>query len=81
MEKKVDEVLGDRAVPSYDDLVNMPFIRQCLIEGLRLYPEPPVLIRRALDDDQLPAGAAGFQATIPRGADIFVSTWNLHRCV
>jgi hypothetical protein len=38
-----------------------------------------VLIRRALDSDVLPAGAAGFQATIPRGADLFVSTWNLHR--
>lgn len=76
---EVDAVLGDRAVPTYDDLASLPFVRTCLIEGLRLYPEPPVLIRRALDGDVLPAGAAGFQATIPRGADIFVSTWNLHR--
>ena len=76
---EVDAVLGDRAVPTYDDVANMPFLRLCLIEGLRLYPEPPVLIRRALDDDVLPAGAAGFRATIPRGADIFISTWNLHR--
>mmetsp|Transcript_15462 Transcript_15462/g.36082 ORF Transcript_15462/g.36082 Transcript_15462/m.36082 type:complete len:408 (+) Transcript_15462:270-1493(+) len=76
---EVDAVLDDKAVPSYDDVAAMPFLRECLIEGLRLYPEPPVLIRRALDDDELPVGGAGFKATIPRGADIFVSTWNLHR--
>jgi cytochrome P450 len=76
---EVDEVLGDRAVPTYEDLAQLNFTRLCLVEALRLYPEPPVLIRRALDEDTLPAGGAGFEATIPRGADVFVSTWNLHR--
>lgn len=76
---EVDRVLGDRAVPTYDDIVDLDFTRMCLAEGLRLYPEPPVLIRRALDDDALPEGSAGFNALLPRGADVFVSTWNLHR--
>ena len=93
-------MLGDRTVLTYDDVVQLEYTRRCLIEGLRLYPEPPVLIRRALDDDQLPVGGAGAvlndlkESTrwrlkqegliqtpfhVARGADIFVSTWNLHR--
>jgi len=76
---EVDAVLGDRTVPTYDDILALPLVRTALIEGLRLYPEPPVLIRRALDDDELPAGASGFTPRVPRGADVFVSTWNLHR--
>jgi hypothetical protein len=63
---KIDSVLGDKAVPTYDDLAELKFCRLCLIEGLRLYPEPPVLIRRALDGDELPKGAAGFNTHIAR---------------
>jgi beta-ring hydroxylase len=39
---------------------------------MRLYPQPPVLIRRALEDDQFD------NYTIEKGADIFISVWNLH---
>mmetsp|Transcript_61332 Transcript_61332/g.168352 ORF Transcript_61332/g.168352 Transcript_61332/m.168352 type:complete len:412 (+) Transcript_61332:170-1405(+) len=76
---EIDSVLGDKVVPDYDDLVALEYTRKCLIEGLRLYPEPPVLIRRALEDDTLPEGSAGMTINLPRGADVFVSTWNLHR--
>lgn len=76
---EIDRVLGDKTVPTYDDVLELEFTRLCLIEGLRLYPEPPILIRRALDEDVLPPGSAGFETFIPRGADLFVSTWNLHR--
>jgi beta-ring hydroxylase len=41
-------------------------------ESMRLYPQPPVLIRRALGDDVL----GGFK--VAAGADIFISVWNLH---
>lgn len=34
----------------------MPFLRATLAESLRLYPQPPILIRRALEDDVLPPG-------------------------
>ena len=39
---------------------------------MRLYPQPPVLIRRALEDDQFD------NYTVEKGADIFISVWNLH---
>jgi cytochrome P450 len=44
-----------------------------------MYPEPPLLIRRALEDDVLPAGCAGFQTKIMRGTDIFLALYNIHR--
>ena len=44
-----------------------------------MYPEPPLLIRRALEDDVLPAGGAGFHTKIMRGTDIFLALYNIHR--
>jgi cytochrome P450 len=44
-----------------------------------MYPEPPLLIRRALKDDVLPKGSGKFAAKIPRGADIFLTLYNIHR--
>lgn len=74
-------VLGEKERPDYDDIVSMKRLRLALIEALRLYPEPPVLIRRARVEDTLPAGGSGLTGGIKvlRGTDIFVSTWNLHR--
>ena len=59
----------------------MKKLRYALIEGLRLYPEPPVLIRRARTEDTLPQGSSEMKNGIKilRGTDIFISTWNLHR--
>lgn len=74
-------VLGEKDRPDYDDIVSMKRLRFALIEALRLYPEPPVLIRRARVEDILPAGGSGLTGGIKvlRGTDIFISTWNLHR--
>lgn len=46
-----------------------------------MYPQPPILIRRALADDVLPTPLNGDPAGYPigKGADIFISVWNLHR--
>ncbi|KAL7558028.1 hypothetical protein ACA910_016479 [Epithemia clementina (nom. ined.)] len=84
VQTEVRTVLKDKDRPDYDDLVAMKKLRYALIEALRLYPEPPLLIRRARTDDTLPKGssrllehAGGIQ--LLRGTDIFISTWNLHR--
>jgi cytochrome P450 len=78
LQKEIDEVVGDRE-PTFDDIPKLQFLRLCLSESLRMYPEPPLLIRRALEDDVLPAGGAGFQTKITRGTDIFLALYNIHR--
>ena len=54
---------------------------QTVAESLRLYPQPPVLIRRAEQDLTLPQGTSAFPQgfDLAKGCDIFISTWNLHR--
>jgi len=81
IQNEVRTVLKDKDRPDYDDVVKMKKTRYALIEGLRLYPEPPVLIRRARTEDTLPQGSSVMKDGIKvlRGTDIFVSTWNLHR--
>jgi len=81
VQAEVRTVLQGKTRPDYDDIVAMKRLRYCLIEALRLYPEPPILIRRARTEDILPAGGSGLKdgVKILRGTDIFISTWNLHR--
>ena len=70
----------NRTGSEYDDAVEVKFIRLCLAEGLRLYPQPPLLIRRALDSDELPRPFPDSPKVTPaRGTDIFMSTWSLHK--
>lgn len=77
--QEIDSVLGDRA-PSLEDIGSLPYLRAILSESLRLYPQPPILIRRALSDDVLPSGLNGDPNGYPigKGADLFISVWNLH---
>lgn len=37
----------------------MPYLRATLAESLRMYPQPPLLIRRSLAPDTLPPGLNG----------------------
>ena len=58
---QVDAVLGDRR-PTLDDIRALGFTTRCLNESMRLYPQPPVLIRRALEDDIV----GGYRVGAPR---------------
>lgn len=49
------------------------FTTRVINESMRLYPQPPVLIRRALEDDVFGP------YPVDKGSDIFISVWNLHR--
>ncbi|CAI7747340.1 unnamed protein product [Closterium sp. NIES-53] len=71
LQAEVDLVLGDRQ-PSIEDFKKLRFTTRVINEAMRLYPQPPVLIRRALEDDVL----GGYP--IKEGQDIFISVWNLH---
>ena len=72
VQEEVDEVCGDRK-PSIEDMMNLKFTTRVINESMRLYPQPPVLIRRALEDVELD----GYK--ISEGTDFFISVWNLHR--
>ncbi|EOY09936.1 Cytochrome P450, family 97, subfamily A, polypeptide 3 isoform 1 [Theobroma cacao] len=71
LQDEVDSVLGDR-FPTIGDMKKLKYTTRVINESLRLYPQPPVLIRRSLEDDVLG------KYPIKRGEDIFISVWNLH---
>uniref|UniRef100_A0ACD5Z668 Uncharacterized protein n=1 Tax=Avena sativa TaxID=4498 RepID=A0ACD5Z668_AVESA len=77
---EIDAVLNDGAITA-DKLKKLEYIRLIIVESLRLYPQPPLLIRRALRPDKLPGGYNGAKEgyEIPAGTDIFLSIYNLHR--
>lgn len=79
VQNEIDAVLGGKDFPSYDDVKNMELVRLCFAESLRMYPEPPLLIRRALEEDTLPAGAVGVNTKVLRGMDFFISIYNMQR--
>ncbi|KAA8538894.1 hypothetical protein F0562_025586 [Nyssa sinensis] len=72
LQNEVDSVLGDR-FPTIEDMKKLKYTSRVISESLRLYPQPPVLIRRSLENDMLG------EYPIKRGEDIFISVWNLHR--
>lgn len=75
-----DSLLG-KGRPSFESIKKLEYIRLIVVEALRLYPQPPLLIRRSLKADVLPGGYTGDRDgyTIPAGTDIFISVYNLHR--
>lgn len=75
--EEIDRVIGDRE-PTYEDIKEMKYTRLVIAETLRMYPEPPLLIRRCRTEDNLPAGG-GREATVIRGMDIFLPLYNIHR--
>jgi cytochrome P450 len=75
--EEIDRVVGDRE-PNFEDIKNMKYVRLVVAESLRMYPEPPLLIRRCRTEDQLPQGG-GREAKVIRGMDIFISLYNIHR--
>ncbi|KAK7295160.1 hypothetical protein RJT34_18065 [Clitoria ternatea] len=71
LQEEVDSILGDR-YPTIEDMKKLKYTTRVINESLRLFPQPPVLIRRSLEDDVLG------EYPIKRGEDIFISVWNLH---
>ncbi|KQJ97695.1 carotene epsilon-monooxygenase, chloroplastic [Brachypodium distachyon] len=70
---EVDRVLQGR-LPRYEDVKELKYLMRCINESMRLYPHPPVLIRRAIVDDVLPGNYK-----VKAGQDIMISVYNIHR--
>ena len=54
--EEVDRVLGEKAQPEVADYQQLRYLMRCVNESMRLYPHPPVLLRRAQIQDELPGG-------------------------
>ncbi|XP_020248052.1 carotene epsilon-monooxygenase, chloroplastic isoform X4 [Asparagus officinalis] len=72
-QQEVDNVLHGR-LPRYEDVKELKYLMRCIQESMRLYPHPPVLIRRAQVDDVLPG-----DYKVNTGQDIMISVYNIHR--
>lgn len=72
-QEEVDKVMGADDQPSVEAYGQLRYLLRCVSESMRLYPHPPVLLRRALVPDTLPGGYA-----VPRGQDVILSIYNIH---
>jgi carotene epsilon-monooxygenase len=70
---EVDRVLGGDAMPNMAQYAELKYIMRCVNESMRLYPHPPVLLRRALVPDTLPGGYE-----VAKGQDVMISVYNIH---
>ncbi|SHK15179.1 cytochrome P450 / NADPH-cytochrome P450 reductase [Pseudonocardia thermophila] len=70
---EVDEVLGDRAEPTFEQIQRMTYVRQVLDESLRLWPTAPAFTRHPLADTVL----GGYR--VPAGTPVSVLIPALHR--
>lgn len=72
---EVDEVMDSTGgtLTMADCMERLPYVMRCINESMRLYPHPPVLLRRADVEDELPGGYS-----VPAGQDILISVYNIH---
>lgn len=72
LQSEVDQVLQGR-LPTMNDLPRLPWSEMVLNETMRLYPPVWVMVRKAVEDDEI----AGYP--IPAGAFVLVSAYTTHR--
>lgn len=72
LQTELEEVLQGR-VPEVEDLVKLPYARMVIDETMRLYPPIWLLMRHAVQDDEI----GGYH--VPGGANILLSAYMLHR--
>jgi cytochrome P450 len=67
------EAMALPEAPGLSDLARLRLIRDCYREALRLYPPVPMMVREAAAPERFRDRA------VPRGAQIVLSPWHLHR--
>ena len=60
---EVDAVLGGRETMTVADYKALRYTMRCINESMRLYPHPPVLLRRANVPDRLPGEGSSSSVT------------------
>jgi cytochrome P450 len=72
LKEEVDRVVGDR-LPTAEDISNLSYTQNVLLEAMRLYPPIFVLMRRALEEDVV----GGYR--IPKDANVALCSYVTHR--
>jgi len=72
MRKEIKQVLGNRT-PTFQDLMQLQYIRQVIEEGMRLYPPAYSVGREAAKEDEI------LGCKIPKGSILLISMYALHR--
>ncbi|GBF92856.1 cytochrome P450 chloroplastic [Raphidocelis subcapitata] len=72
-QEEVDRVLGDAEMPNLQQYGQLAYVMRAVCESMRLYPHPPVLLRRAKVPDVLPGGYE-----VVKGQDVMISVYNIH---
>mmetsp|Transcript_114952 Transcript_114952/g.199267 ORF Transcript_114952/g.199267 Transcript_114952/m.199267 type:complete len:714 (-) Transcript_114952:203-2344(-) len=79
VQAEIDEMVGDRE-PTMEDVKKCRLVQNLIAETLRMWPAPPLLIRRALEDDVWPEGGTGIKdMKVGRANDLFISLYNMGR--
>lgn len=71
VQAEADSLSSD--IPGFEDLMNMPYVKQVVEEALRLYPPVWMFSRKAINDDQLG------DYFVPAGTGIYIAPYFLHR--
>jgi len=71
---QIDDVLGDTAEPTYEQVHKLTYVRQILDESLRLWPTAPMFTRAPFQDEVI-----GGKYAIPQGTGVSVLLPMLHR--
>jgi len=71
--EEIEEVLGDKTYPEYEDMAKFKYLGLCIKEALRLYPSVPT-IARELPEDTMVNGHL-----IPKGVDVYIHPYVIHR--
>jgi cytochrome P450 len=72
LEAELDSVLGGRS-PTIEDLPQLRYTTQVIKESMRLFPPGAVMLRQAVEDDEV----GGW--IIPKGAMVAFAQWIVHR--
>jgi cytochrome P450 len=72
VEQEIDRVVGDRPL-AIEDVPRLAFAKCVFQETLRLYPQPPVLLRKAIGKDVLGG------VTIEPGTELCLNTYAIQR--
>lgn len=73
VEEEALRVLGDRAIPTFEDVARLEVCERVISESLRLYPPAWEFEREAIEEEEL----AGHR--IPAGTVIMIAPWTMHR--